>query len=107
MNQMAIINLFFSPVFSLWVGHRKDLVEFSLTLQFFYTYCVVIIGNILLTKGILAIVRGVLGTSISIASARYTVVAILAAVLIPDMFRIAKYACNRIRDLATKFSAKQ
>lgn len=87
----ALINLFFVPVFALYLlhykrGRRAIKPCFALLVQ----YCIAVPFNFALAKLILILVNKVVFTVSSVDSAHYTVAALIAAWLLPKLYALSK-----------------
>lgn len=89
MVQMVIfINLFFIPTLSVFLLYRNKNEMPSFGLGLLFTYCAAVSCNVPLAKVFIFFIRKATGISISIDSGYYTLAAILAALFIPEIWRI-------------------
>lgn len=82
---VVFLNLFFVPVVSLWVYAKRYNIEPEISLFFLMQYTIFAACNVPLTKVGVVLARILLRWDISIDSGYYTLLAIIAAALLPEL----------------------
>lgn len=102
---VILINLFCVPVVSLWIHDKNYKIEPEASVRLLMQYAIFVACNVPLTKVGIALVRVILGWNISIDSGYYTLLAIVAAVLLPELLdKIQVYFADRtilLQDIKT------
>jgi len=93
---VVCINLFFPPVIALWHYYEKDKKILDLSIKLLLQYATLTVFNIPLTKVGIFLIRKLLHKEISIDSGYYTLLAIVAAAILPELLDwIRKTYANR------------
>ncbi len=79
----SFINLFMVPVVALVLFAKRENRELNPTLETLLRYCIIVAGNIPITRVITFLVRILTNMDIEADSGYYTVAALLAAVIMP------------------------
>jgi len=82
---VIFLNLFFVPAVSLWVYNKRHGEKIRPTLQLLVQYAILSACNVPLTKIGVFLVRKLLDRNISIDSGYYTLLAVLAAAILPNL----------------------
>lgn len=85
----AFINLFFAPMLSIYLYYRRQKRQLRPTLDLLFQYGIAASCNYALARLILMVPQKLLGSSHSVDSAHYTLAALLAAWLLPQLYKVA------------------
>lgn len=86
----ALINLFFVPVFALYLHYRRGRRAMEPCFALLVQYCIAVPFNFVLAKLILILVNRVVFTVSTVDSAHYTIAALVAAWLLPKLYALSK-----------------
>ena len=86
----AFINLFFAPMLSVYLYYRRQRRPLRPTLDLLFQYGITATCNYALARLLLMVPQKLLGSSHSVDSAHYTLAALLAAWLLPQLYKVAK-----------------
>lgn len=99
---VIFLNLFFAPCVALWIQSKRNNEELHPSLRFFVQYAILSVCNVPLTKIGVALCKKISGRTISIDSGYYTLLAVLAAVILPGLLdRMRRLYAGRAELLKT------
>lgn len=94
----SIINLLFVPLVSVFLLYRKRNKDISADISFLFTWGFMVVMNIPLTRVFTFIIRKTSGISIEADSSYYTVIALIAAVLLFKVYDYGKNICEAVKN---------
>lgn len=103
---LVVINVFFLPASSIWIYYKRNNVKLEISFKLFLQYTKFVVYNVLLTKIEVFLVNKLLKLNrdiICIDSVYYTILASIAALILPSFLELLLKSYRRISVKINKF----